>query len=256
MLMNITPKQDAPARPSVSVLLLSLNEEKNIRDTTELVLENLKSSKITDFEIIFVDASSTDGTPQIIGEYLARDPEHFKKAPDCRGLGIQFRTGVKHATKEFVGWFPTDNETLPETIKNILDGLGKADVVIPYTANPWARTSARRAISALYVQIVNLLFGLRLRYYNGTCFFRRELLSSVEMTTDGPAYMTEILVQLVKRPGISYVEVPMFIRFVATRPGNVLTWKNVVRIGKTFASLFWRVHFKSTPTKLTTEVSK
>lgn len=228
---------------SVSILVLSLNEVGNIERTVKSILSHLERAKITDWEIIFVDAASTDGTQEKIIKYVLANPEHFKQAPNCRGLGIQFRTGVACASKEYVGWFPADNETVDETMKNIFLALGKADMIVPYTVNVWARTLFRRILSWLYTTFVQLVYSVDLKYFNGPCFFRRKLLEKIPMTSNGLAYMAEILVQG-HHLGASSAEVEMYIRPRDYGASSVVTFKNVWPIAATFARLFWRVRIQ------------
>ena len=230
-------------KSSISVIILSFNEAGNINNVVDLVLKFLKEEGLDDYELILVDGGSTDGTEKIIDE-LAASNYHIKAVnnPPKKGLGHDFKTGISLASKDYVGWFPGDNETLPETITNIFKEIGKSDIIIPYTVNPWVRSLYRRILSTTYTVLFNIIFGLRLKYFNGPCFFRRQLLSDITMSTDGPAYMAEILVQLVKK-GVPYVEVPMYIKARDYGKTSVLKWKNVYLIAETITRLFFHIYF-------------
>ncbi len=230
-------------KKSLSVIILALNESGNIKQTVELVIESAKKNYFYDFEIIVVDGGSTDGTQRVIEELVLSD-SHVKSVYNHgkMGMGRDFKSGLALASKEFVGWFPGDNETFPETVDAILGQVGEADIIIPYTINPEVRSVYRRLLSNIYTSAFNRVFGLKLKYFNGPCFFRRDLLRTVEMTTDGPAYMAEILIQLIKKNGASYIEVPMRIRARDYGKSSVLKWKNVWEIAKTAASLFFRIY--------------
>ncbi len=236
--------------PSVSVAIPALNEAGNIANAVRVTKDALDKHGFSDFEIILIDGGSNDGTPKIMDELGSKDGR-IKVGPHIasRGLGHSVRHGLSCATKEYAGWFPGDNETLPETMKNVFAQIGKTDVIIPYTVNPWVRTPGRRILSAVYLKTFNTLFGTRLKYFNGPCFFRRPVLDSVVMSTDGPAYMMEILVQLVKRGDVSYVEVPMYLKARDYGTSSVLRWGNVWGIAKTAARLFFRIHFRGLPKK-------
>ena len=246
------PKKENPKAdlPSVSVAIPALNEAGNIANAVRVTRDALEKYGFSDFEIILIDGGSSDGTPKIMDEIGSKD-RRIKVGPHIksRGLGHSVRHGLSCATKEYVGWFPGDNETLPETMKNVFAEIGKADVIIPYTVNPWVRTPGRRILSAVYLKTFNMIFGTRLKYFNGPCFFRRPVLDSVVMSTDGPAYMMEILVQLVKSGNASYIEVPMYLKARDYGTSSVLRWGNVLGIAKTAARLFFRVHFHGLPKK-------
>ena len=230
---------------SISVIILSFNEAGNIKAVVNFVLGSLQKEGLTDYELILVDDGSTDGTGKIIDE-LASANENIKAIhnPLKKGLGYDFRTGISLASKDYVGWFPGDNEVSHQTIKNIFAKIGESDIIIPiYETKPLARSRYRLMLSVTYVALFNTIFGLRLKYFNGPCFFRRQLLSDITMSTDGPAYMAEILVQLVKR-GVPYVEVPMYFKPRNYGKTSVLKWKNVYLIAETIIRLFFRLHFK------------
>lgn len=229
---------------SISVIIISLNEAGNINNVVDLVLDFLQKEGLDDYELILINDGSTDGTGKIIDELAARS-DRIKSVhnPTKKGLGYDFRTGISLASKDYVGWFPGDNEVSPETIKNIFAKIGEADIIIPiYETKPLSRSRYRRMLSVTYVALFNTIFGLRLKYFNGPCFFRRQLLSDVTMSTNGPAYMAEILVQLVKG-GMPYVEVPMYFKPRNYGKTSVLKWKNVYLIAETIIRLFFRLHF-------------
>lgn len=229
---------------SISVIIISLNEAGNINNVVDLVLNFLQKEDLNDYELILINDGSTDGTGKIIDDLAAMN-DRIKSVhnPTKKGLGYDFRTGISLASKDYVGWFPGDNEVSPETIKNIFREIGKTDIIIPvYAIKPLGRSRYRRMLSTTYVALFNIIFGLRLKYFNGPCFFRRQLLNEVAMSTDGPAYMAEILVQLVKR-GVPYIEVPMYFKPRSYGKTSVLKWKNVYLIAETIIRLFFRLHF-------------
>ena len=233
-------------QPSVSVIVPGLNEAGNIEKAISVIIEALKKQKIDDYEILLIDDGSTDGMDKIVDRMAAENdrlrPFHN---PIPKGLGYNFRTGVFLAGKNYVGWFPGDNEVLPESMSNTFSQIGKADAVVAYTANPWIRPLYRRLLSTAYTSIFNTIFGLRLKNFNGACFFRREALKNITMTTDSPAYMAEILIQLIKKNGATYIEVPHYIKARSYGRSGVLKWKNVYMIGKTIISILPRIYFQS-----------
>lgn len=231
---------------SVSIIIPGLNEAGNIEKAVQNIVRELEEYSIVDYEIILIDDGSTDGTGKIVDELAAKN-KHIKAFhnPVPRGLGYDFRIGASLASKEYIGWFPGDNETLPETMDNIFQQIGKVDAILPYTVNSWVRPVHRRLLSVIYTIMFNVIFGLKLKYFNGPCFFRRGLLKTIIMSTDGPAYMAEILIQLIKKNNnISYVEVPMYIKARDYGRTSVLKWKNVYLIGKTIFSLIYRIYFR------------
>jgi glycosyltransferase involved in cell wall biosynthesis len=231
---------------TISIIVPALNEEGNLEPTIKSIneaLHEVKEALFEDYEIIIFDDASTDGTGTIAKRLKSEDP-HIRVVPNLRtmGFGYNYTEGVRLATKQYVMLVPGDNEIPAGAIKTILAHTGSADMVIPYTTNPSVRPMVRRVLSRAFVIIMNTLFGLRLRYYNGTCVHRTELLRKVPMKSWDFAYMAAILVRLIKS-GASFVEVGVEItqreagRSKALSPGNILS---VIR---TVSTLFWEVHF-------------
>ena len=226
---------------SVSVVIPAYNEEKNLEATADFLLERLNKNNISDFEVLIFDDNSTDNTGKI-ADKLADRYSQIKVIHNSRNmnLGYNITKGFLMATKEFVGFIPGDNEHPPETLDIIFQNLGKADIVIPYVENPEVRPWGRRFLSRAYVMIINTAFGLNMKYYNGFCYFKTAMVKKVPVSTYGFAYMTEILVKLLKS-GVSFVEVPMINRARERGATKAFRIKNIVSVFKTFLTLFWEV---------------
>ena len=226
---------------SVSVVVPAYNEEKNLTQAISFLLDRLSDNNITDFEILIFDDYSTDATGKIADE-LAKEHSQIKVIhnPKNMNLGYNITKGFELATKEYAGFIPGDNETEPETLGNVFQNLGKADIIIPYIQNPKARPWGRRFLSKTYVIIINIAFGLNMKYYNGPCYFKTDMVKKVPISTFGFAYMTEILVKLLKS-GASFIEVPMINRVRERGATKAFRVKNIISVFKTFLTLFWEV---------------
>ena len=226
---------------SVSVVIPAYNEEKNLASTVSFLLERLLKNEISDFEILIFDDNSTDTTGKIADE-LAKEHSQIKVIhnPKNMNLGYNITKGFELATKEYAGFIPGDNETEPETLDNIFQALGASDIIIPFIQNPEARPWGRRFLSRTYVIIINTAFGLNMKYYNGMCYFKTEMVKRVPVSTYGFAYMTEILVKLLKS-GANFMEVPMINRVRERGATKAFRIKNIISVFKTFARLFYEV---------------
>ncbi len=226
---------------TVSIVIPAYNEEKKLAPTINIVLFGLSKNRISDFEIIIFNDASTDKTGEVADE-LANKHSQIKVIhnPKNMNLGFNITRGFQLATKKYVGFVPGDNETDLETLDNILQVLGKADIIVPYIKNPEARSLTRRFLSTTYVRIINVAFSLRMRYYNGLCFFKTSMVQKVPVSTYGFAYMTEILVKLLKS-GATFVEVPMILKIRERGATKAFRLKNILSVFKTFLTLFWEV---------------
>ena len=237
---------------SVSIIIPAYNEETKLKPTADLVLEALGRNGITNFEILIFDDASVDKTGEVADE-LAKKHSQIKVIhnPKNMNLGFNFVRGTELAAKEFVGMIPGDNETDPETLDNIFGVLGQADIIVPYLKNPETRPWARRFLSRAYVAIISAAFGLNLRYYNGMCYFKTEMIKKVPVSTYGFAYMTEILVKILKSdPAIKFIEVPLVNRVREKGASKAFRFKNIVSVFKTFITLFWEIQILRKRVKL------
>lgn len=228
---------------TLSVIIPALNEEGNLAAAVATVLRAI-DDRFADYELLIVDDGSTDHTGAIADELAVGNP-HIRVIHNPRnmGFGYNYNRGVELARMEYVTMFPGDNEIPGEAIRTILNAVGSADIVVPYIATPSVRSGSRQVISAAFVALVNFLFGLHLRYFNGPCVHRRSLLLSVPMRTHGFAYMAAILVRLI-RSGCSYVEVPMSLQARQHGRSKAFKLKNIVSVLSTLGELFWEVQIR------------
>jgi glycosyltransferase involved in cell wall biosynthesis len=127
--------------------------------------------------------------------------------PENRGLGASYRLGVDHARSEYVMLLCGDGGMPASSLPAIFDRIGTADIVIPYVRNlRQIKTPARFLVSRTYTRLLNTVFGLQLRYYNGLSVHRVALVRALDVKSDGFGFQGEILVKLLKA-GCSFVQV-------------------------------------------------
>lgn len=238
-MMSVTTK------PEISVIVPCLNEQGNLEGAIEGVKMALgRSARFADYEILIFNDGSVDDTGPIAEELKKTDPR-IKVIHNGRnmGFGYNYTEGVRLATKDYIIMVPGDNEIPAEAIEAIFRHAGSADVIVPYTANPGVRPLSRRVISRLFVALINTLFGLKLRYYNGTCVIKGSLLKKTPMTTWGFAYMAAILVRLL-RSGASFVEVGVKIKPRDTGRSKAFRPKNILSVISAIMGLLWDVRVR------------
>jgi dolichol-phosphate mannosyltransferase len=230
-------------KPTVSVIIPALNEEENLGPTVETVLAAL-DRRFDGYEVLIFNDGSTDNTRKMADRLALRGP-NIKVVHNGRnmGVGYNYQKGIALARNEYIVMFPGDNQMLESAMVALFDQIGKADLIVPYTANDWVRPLSRRIISRAFVLTMNLLFGLRLRYYTGTVVHRREALQKVPLSATGFAAQPEAVVRLI-RAGHSYLEVGVDIQERPFGTTKMFAWENIVNVFKTVGRLFWDVRIR------------
>lgn len=194
-------------KDSVSVIIPAYNEETDIAKAVKTVLK-LTSGCIKDYEIIIVNDGSIDSTGEIIAR-LAKNNRRIKVVTHKENIGIGevYRSGIKHATKKYLTGFPADLDMTTKTLQDLITCRQKADMVSSYMTNMVSRKLVRKVFSVYYIKLMNLIFGLDLKYYNGYFICSLELLRSIKLKSKGFTIYAEIKVKLIKN-GIRLLEIP------------------------------------------------
>ena len=229
-------------QPRLSIIVPALNEEAAIVATFQITREVVDRLGVSS-EFLLVDDESTDRTGALM-ENIAKTDRRVRVFHHERpkNIGLAFRRGVEESRGEFVMMVAGDNETSRQALENIIGKLGQADVILSYPVNPEMRSLRRRFISSGYVLFFNTLFWLKMRYWNGTFLIRRNFLLQLPPWTPGFAFISEILIQLVKG-GASYKEVPVELQPRLGGVSKALSVKNLMLVLGTIGRLVWRVYF-------------
>lgn len=89
----------------ISVILPSLNVESYIKQCINSVI----NQTLDDIEIICVDAGSTDGTLEILGDYVNKDSRVKLIHSNKKSYGYQMNLGIKEANGEYIAIVETDD---------------------------------------------------------------------------------------------------------------------------------------------------
>ena len=95
------PAAGGAQRPLVSIGVPIYNEEKHLAE----VLDSLLAQDYENIEIMISDNASTDSTPQICAEYVAKDPRvrYYRNDPGVHGFE-NFNRAFQFARGEFFMW--------------------------------------------------------------------------------------------------------------------------------------------------------
>ena len=229
--------------PSFTVIVPALNEEQNLRPAVEAILEQA-SPVATFLEVLVFDDASTDRTGAVADELARRDSRvRVVHNPRRLNIGGCYKAGVLAARGDYVFLVPGDNEMRVDEIVRGLKYLDQTDLVVFYVTNVGVRPWWRRRVSRLYAAGVNLVFGTRFSYTNGTNVFKTDVIRTIPIRTDGFSYQTEAIVKAVWS-GLDFVQVGIELKARESGVSKALTWKNLKIVLGSLSRLWWEVKVK------------
>jgi len=109
-------KNDAPA---ISVIMPVYNAA----GTLKRVLSSLKDQTFKDFEVVFVDDCSTDGSSIILDDFAKTSGISCKIVRQTRNSGVAAarNLGLDSAEGEFVAWLDADDALMPRSLERAID---------------------------------------------------------------------------------------------------------------------------------------
>lgn len=152
------------------------------------------------------------------------------------GLGFSYWSAVDGSREDYILMIPGDGEIPREAVGLLLDRVGKADLVIPRVLGQEQRPIGRRVLSQAFTALINSLFRLNVKYYNGPCLLRRDLVAASKIRGHGFAYMAGILVPLLKQ-GRSFEQPDLPLRYRAGGRSKALSGRSAWDVFSTLARL-------------------
>ena len=117
-----TPAWDRGPQPRVSVVMALYNHG----DYVEEALESVASGGYTDVEVIVTDDGSTDGSGDVVVDWMRRTPHvpaTLVTHPVNRGLPRSRNQSLEHARGELVFVLDADNSVVPTGLGRLVDAL-------------------------------------------------------------------------------------------------------------------------------------
>ncbi len=219
----------------------ALNEQKNIENTIKEIKKGIKG-KLSNYEILIFDDGSKDSTGRI-AEGLKNKDKKIRVIHNSsnRGMGYCYKTGQKLAKFEYYMYIPGDNQFPAKALSLLTSKIGKADIIIPFVTNMNIRPLMRQIISSTFTNLLNILFGLNITYYNAPVIHNLKILRKIPQNPNsGHAYQAEILIRSLKS-GASYLEVGYEMYERMGGKTTAFKWKNTQRVITTILRLFWQL---------------
>lgn len=197
--------------PAVSVIINCFNGERYLRETMDSVLAQI----FQDWEIIFWDNASTDGSAKIAQSY--GDRARYFRSDTTSSLGKARNLAIARARGEYIALLDCDDLWLPQKLEKQLLLLGKkTDVVLCYSNSMFfnsrgdlydhfSQTKPKRGMVFQDLLKDNFISS-------ETMVFRREALEKLDYIFDDELTMVmdyDLTLRLAYRYPIDYVEEPL-----------------------------------------------
>ncbi len=188
------------------IVMPAHNEERAIAS----VLDDLRAEGWKD--VIVIDDGSRDRTAEIAEKRGAVVVKH----PRNLGLGAALRTGLKEALRrggDCAVTFDSDGQHDPKAVREIVDSLDSADIVIG--ARKFLNIPMHKRIGNFGLNLITRLMGGPLvDSQSGMRAFNRRALEAVEIKSDRYEVSSEIVIDG-RRKGLRIKEVPVKCFFTA-----------------------------------------
>lgn len=230
-----------PKHSSITIVVAAYNEEASIAEAVQAVVSAVEP-RFESYEVLVMDDGSTDRTGEIADALSAANPNVRAVHNEQNiGFGLSCRRGIDLASKEYIGWFPGDNDMEGRSLADLCDRIGDADIVVGVMSNLNCRSLPRQLLSRTFTGLMNTLFGLKFRYYNGPPIYRVALLRKTPLRSAGYAMLAELLIRSVKN-GATAIQLPTYHRQREHGESKAFRWSNIVSVGQTVLILVWDIH--------------
>src|SRR5262249_52522841 len=219
---------------SVSMLAWGYNEELLVGAFLERAVQLLDRT-VDDWEIVFVDDCSTDGTSDILRAFAAREPRlKIIRHERNKNVGWACRTAIANASKDYLFWQTVDWSYDIYNLRIFLELLKHFDAVQGVRPVPIRLLSyipvlrsiyrVRRRSDSFYKAIVSLgnyyvlriLFGVHFHDFQNVTFYRTRVVQALPLVARTSFINPELLLRSYYQ-WARFIEVP--IRFISRHTG-------------------------------------
>ena len=192
------------SRGRLGLVVPTLNEAGNVPVLVERIRRALENTPL-DYEIIFVDDDSQDGTAAAVTQQAQLDPRvRLFVRKGARGLAGAVIHGWENTQADFLGVIDADLQHPPEVLPSLIDPLlNGADIVIASryisdndSTKEWSKF--RLFISRCGTLATNLLQRKEVKIkdpLSGFFIVRRECIEGIRLQPEGFKILLEILVK-------------------------------------------------------------
>ena len=195
----------------VSFVIPAYNEEDSLPELYTRVKKNIdlctSEGLMTDYEFLFINDGSSDGTLNVIKELHSRDERvHYISFRKNFGKSIALETAFRNVQGDVLVTMDADLQDDPDELKNLLTKLDEDyDMVVGWKVNR-LDPAEKRLPSKLFNRVTSKMSGLQLHDFDcGYKCFTREVADSLDVYGSMHRYIPV----LAKRNGFRITEIPV-----------------------------------------------
>ncbi len=223
----------------LTIVVPCLNEESHIHETLDAVATAMRSLPHS-YEVLVIDDGSIDATSRVVESFGLAHPDfpvRLHKNPVNRGLTRSYVDGAFLGRGKYYRLVCGDNVEPPETLLAVFRRLGEADIVIPYHVEVTGKSAFRRWLSNLYTNLVNLLSGYHIHYYNGLALHLRYNVMRWGPYSFGFGFQAELITRLLDE-GATAIQIPVMAEHrEKTGKNSALNLKNFLSVAHTLLEI-------------------
>lgn len=202
------------ARDRGLILIATFNEKDNLKRLVQAIHAAI------DADLLIIDDSSPDGTGDIADRLAEGDPRiHVIHRPVKQGVASARHVAFREALDSGYDWLvemDADFSHPPEDLPRLVEGLGRADIVLGSRGVPGGRVTGRsrwrNALTTFGTLYARLMLGLSVRDCTGgyRCSSRRALavIDPQRLASRGYGFQIE-LNWAWKKAGMRILEIPI-----------------------------------------------
>jgi glycosyltransferase involved in cell wall biosynthesis len=189
----------------LSVVIPVYNENENLKPLHHALSEALSDRE---YELVFVDDGSTDGSVEALNSLVQLDPEHILVIELRRNFGqtAAIAAGIDHSQGEVIVTIDADLQNDPADIPLLMEKIEEGyDVVSGWRIDRQDKLLTRKIPSRIANGLISRVTGVRLHDYGCTLkAYRREVLQGFrlygEMHRFIPAYAGWVGAKMIEIP--------------------------------------------------------